>query len=349
MNRQELLKQADYVFQRGNRALALKILSDLLAIHSDDEQDWMLKGRVEADPEHRIQCYERVLQINPRNNEARIGLIRLKSISPTLPLTHPAQPSPWQVTTPARKPLRSAAIILALLLGMVTTTYVIAKNNPESSVAKWLIPSSPTPLAQALEEDIAAQTRAEVSAEYPQYALLLDTLIGLAVKSAEGGMDGAPTRPGAEIIPFEGAGIEARAKLQRALPQPGSLASVTLDEQQVTSWLDMTLKESPDLPLSEVQVYLRDGRIQIWGMVNGVTNSTSALIAGTLTPDLNGMPGVELESIQVGSQAVPDLLLTQGEAWLNQLISQQINEQVPGLEIMNINISNGLITISGMR
>ncbi|MBM3125592.1 MAG: hypothetical protein FJZ87_11080 [Chloroflexi bacterium] len=349
MNRQELLKQADYVSQRGNRALALKILSDLISTHSDDEQAWMLKGRIETDPKQRAQCYERVLQINPRNNEARIGLIRLNSISPTLPLDHPAQQSPWQATTPARRPLRSAALILALLLGMVTTTYVIAKNNPQSSVAKWIIPSTPTPFAQALEQDIAAQTRAEVSAEYPQFAPLLDALIGLAVKSAESGMDGAPARPGAEILPFEGAGAEARAKLQGALPQPGSLASVTLDEQQVTSWLDLSLKESPDLPLSEVQVYLRDGRIQIWGMVNGMTNSTSALIAGTLTLDLNGMPGVELESIQIGNQTVPDILLTQGEAWLNQLISQKINEQVPGLEIMNINISNGLITISGMR
>jgi hypothetical protein len=174
-------------------------------------------------------------------------------------------------------------------------------------------------------------------------------LIGLAIKNAESGMQGAPERPGAEIIPFDGAGEEARSKLENALPQPGALSSVTLNEQQITSWLAMQMKNSPDLPLSDVQVYLRDDKIQIWGMVKGSTNSTSALIVGKLSFDSNGLPGVNVESIQIGQQTIPDILLSQADAWLNQLISEAINKQVPGLEVMNISINNGLITMSGMR
>ena len=45
MNRQELLKQADYNFQRGNRALAKKYLLDLLTAHPNDVPAWML-GRI---------------------------------------------------------------------------------------------------------------------------------------------------------------------------------------------------------------------------------------------------------------------------------------------------------------
>jgi hypothetical protein len=37
------------------------------------------------------------------------------------------------------------------------------------------------------------------------------------------------------------------------------------------------------------------------------------------------------------------------EGWLNQVLLEKIDQQAPGLEIMNINISNGLVTISGMR
>lgn len=349
MNKQELLRQADYNFQRGNRALAGRYLNELLAIHPSDESAWMLLARVEHDKERRLECYERALRINPKNNEARIGLLRLRSISPTLPLQGGSIENPWQAAGPAGKTLRGIVLVAVILLGLGTTTFVIAKANPESRVAQLIIPPTPTPFVENLSDDIAAQTRAQVGADYPQYASLVDGLIGLAVKNAESGMDGAPERPGAEIIPFEGAGAEARTKLQEALPQTGSLSSLTLDEQQITSWLAMELNNSPDLPLSDLQVYLRDDRIQIWGMVTGSTNSTSALIVGTLSPDLNGRPGVEIESIQIGQQTVPDFLLSQGEAWLNQLISEEINQLAPGLEIMNININDGRITISGMR
>lgn len=349
MNKKELLRQADYTFQRGNRALAGKYLSEVLAAHPNDEAAWMLLARVEQEKERRIECYERALKINPKNNEAKIGLIRIKSISPTLPLNSIAQENPWQTQRPWKNVLRGVIIAAVVLIGLATTTYAIARNNPESTVAKLILPASPTPFIENLAQDIAAQTRAEVSAGYPQYASLVDTLIGLAIRNAENGMDGAPERPGAEIIPFEGAGEEARAKLQQALPGPGSLSSVTLNEQEITSWLTVELNHSPDLPLSEIQVYLRDDRIQIWGMVSGSSNSTSALIVGVLSPDLNGKPGVQIESLQIGQQVIPDILMTQAESWLNQLIIEQINNQVPGLEIMNINIGNGLITISGMR
>jgi hypothetical protein len=353
MNKQELLKQADYNFQRGNRALAKKYLLDILTAYPEDVPAWMLLARVHEEKERKIECYERVLKINAQNNEARIGLIRVRSVSPpTLPLQSAVPENPWQVNNPARSAgslLRGITITIAAILALGTTTFVVAKNNPESTVAKLFLAATPTPFAQALPDDIAAQTRAEVGAEYPQYAAVLDALISLAVQSAEDGMEGAPERPGAEIVPFEGAGEEARASLENALPQPGALTSVTLNEQQITSLLAIELSNNPDLPLSDIQVYLRDDRIQIWGMVNGTTDSTSALILGTLAIGSGNMLNVEIESVQIGDQVIPGLLVSQGESWINEALTTQINSQLPGLEIMNINISSGLITISGMR
>ncbi len=352
MNKHELLKQADYNFQRGNRALAKKYLLDILTAYPEDVPAWMLLARVHEQKERKIECYERVLKINTNNNEAKIGLIRIRSASPTLPLHSVAPENPWQVAHPARNKrniLRRGIVTIALLLALGTTTFVVAKNNPESTVAKLFLGATPTPFAQILADDIAAKTRAEIGVEYPQYAAVLDALISLAVESAENGMDGAPERPGTEIVPFEGVSQEARIKLEQALPQPGSLTSITLNEQQVTSLLATEINNSPDLPLSDVQVYLRDDKIQIWGMVTGSTNSTSALILGTLSIGLDNKLNVQVESVQIGAQTIPNVLVSQGESWLNELITQQINSQVPGLEIMNINISNGLITISGMR
>ena len=52
---------------------------------------------------------------------------------------------------------------------------------------------------------------------------------------------------------------------------------------------------------------------------------------------------------QIGQQVIPGFLLAQAESWLNEALVDEINEQASGLTVMNISVSNGLITMSGMR
>ena len=117
MNKQELLKQADYTFQRGNRDLAKKYIADLLAVYPDDEQAWMLLARVVEEKDRKVQCFERVLKINPKNEEAKLALVRVRStINPTLPLPKqikPIAPKP----NPYRNVIRGALVaVVAFLL-----------------------------------------------------------------------------------------------------------------------------------------------------------------------------------------------------------------------------------------
>ncbi|NJN79898.1 MAG: hypothetical protein HC797_05170 [Anaerolineales bacterium] len=347
MNKQELFKQADYNFQRGNRELAKKYLTELLTAHPNDEAAWMLMARIVQEKDKRIECYQRVLKINPNHNEAKIGLIRINSTSPTLPLPKKENRAQQNPFINLYRGMIVAALVI-LLFG--TTSFVIARNNPNSQLAKILPFTTPTLSANStIADDIAPQTRAEVNEKYPQYAPLVDALISFAVDNAETGMDGAPQRPGGEIMVSEQAGLEAKGIVEKALPQPGSLSSITITEQQVTSWLVMEMSHSPDLPLSDVQVYLRNGQVQIWGMVTGIADSTSALIVGEISIDGNQQPYFEIESMQIGQQVVPSFLLAQMESWMNQMLAENINEQLPGLALMNVNVVNGLITVSGMR
>ena len=194
MNKQELLKQADYTFQRGNRELAKKYLSDFLATYPNDESAWMLLAKIVVEKERKLECYQRVLKINPNNNEAKIGLIRINSVSATLPLPkkeNRTQPSPF------RNMYRGIFIAVLIFLLFGTTSFVIARNNPNSQLAKFILLATPTVYnSSALDSEIAPETRAEVSENYPQYSPLVDALIGYAVANAENGMDGAPERPG---------------------------------------------------------------------------------------------------------------------------------------------------------
>jgi tetratricopeptide (TPR) repeat protein len=350
MNKQELLKQADTNFQRGNRELARKYLANVLAVYPNEESAWILLAKVVEEKERKIECYECALKLNPNNAEVKLALARLKYPNKTLPRSEVINETHWSTAPrPMSSGLRLAIVTAVIILGLGSTTYAIALNNPESVVGKLIIPATATPFAQTVADDVAAQTRSEISLKYPQYTTLVDTLIGLAVDNAESGMEGAPERPGTSILPSDTVAKEARIMLEKSMPQPGSLASVTLSEQQLTSWLAMDMQNNPDLPLNDIQVYLRDDKIQVWGMVTGASNSTSALIVGNISIDSNGSPVLGVESLQIGQQVIPGILLSQAEEWLNQSMLDEINKQAPGLKIMNINISSGLITISGMR
>jgi hypothetical protein len=202
-----------------------------------------------------------------------------------------------------------------------------------------------------LESGVAAQTRASVEEKYPQYSYVADILIGLALESAANGMDGAPERPGAEIKPSNASAIEAVALVEEALPETGTLSTLMLNELQATSWMAAQIENNPDLPFSDPQIYLRDDKIQFWGMIKGETEetSTSALITGMLDIDANGKPYFTIESIQVGKTVVPQAVNAQMESWLNQVLSDRLASSASGLEVMNVNISNGLMTVSAMR
>jgi len=304
---------------------------------------------VVEEKERKIECYKRAIKINPGNNETRIALTRIDSSSPTLPLNGRLSITPAQTPKPYKSTLRAVLAIVVAFLIFGTTTLVVARNNPESKVAKLLIKATPTAYGNAIESDLASDTRAEVILNYPQYAPLVDALLQFAVENSDSGMEGAPERPGDPIMTSDNVALEAKAMLASSIPQPGALSSATITEQQITSWLAMEMKNNPDLPLSEIQVYLRGGQIQIWGMVTGSTDATSALLTGTIGIDSNSQPVFTLESMQIGQQTVPSILLSQAEGWLNQMLTEKINSEIPGLRLMNVNVTNGLITVSGMR
>ena len=350
MNKQELLKQADYTFQRGNRELAKKYISDILAIYPDDEQAWMLLARVVDEKERKVQCFERVLKINPKNEEAKLALGRVRAaINPTLPLPRQIKPIAPQ-PKPYRNVMRGALVAVLAVLLFGTTGFVIARNNPDSQIAKVLAISTPTIISDtSLADDVAPQTRAEVNEAFPQYAPLLDALLGYALDNADDGMEGAPERPGDAIITSDTSALEAKTVLENSLPQPGSMTSATITEQQLTSWIVMEMRDNPDLPLNDVQVYLRDGKVQLWGMVTSGENSTSALVVGELSIDANKYPHFKIESMQIGQQVVPGMFLSQMETWLNQSLADAISKNAPGLQLVSLKVTSGLITVSGTR
>jgi hypothetical protein len=351
MSNDNLLSQARQTFQRGDKRSAQKILAQLIMREPRNASAWMLMARVVAEKERKIDCYEHLIKLNPDNVEAKTELVRLQFPGYTFDIQRGIVPQNSSRLSKRFKFLMGTSFaIMAILLVLASTTYAIAKNNPQSPVAKFFISSTPTPDGQYPGAgDVASKTRTEVREKYPQYAPLVDALIGFAVDSAENGMDGAPARPGNQMAVSDQTGKQARSAVENALPRPGSSSSVRLTQQQVTSWMALELKNSPDLPAHNVQVYFKNGQVQVWGIVEGRTNSTSALAIGTVELDSNGIVSVNIESAQIGQKQVPSVFLLQAEGWLNQLIVEETSKQAPGLRITRLDIGNGVIAISGTR
>ncbi|MBK6791849.1 MAG: hypothetical protein IPG80_04760, partial [Anaerolineales bacterium] len=83
------------------------------------------------------------------------------------------------------------------------------------------------------------------------------------------------------------AGLEAKSViLEESLPQPGTMTTVTITEQQLTSWIAMEMKNNPTC-LERVRSTCAMGRCGSQGMVNGSESVTSALVVGELSIDVN--------------------------------------------------------------
>ena len=343
------MKHAHYTFQRGNRELAKELLSELLARHPNDEAAWMLLARIEKGKDRKIECYQRAIKINPHNTEAKIELTRLHSPSLAYETKQRLAAEGANRTWNGFKTfMRYGLGALALVLVLASTTFAIAKTNPQSVMARFLAPAPAVEVNYPLG-DVAVKTRAEIKDKYPQYATFIDALIGLAVNSAQTGMEGAPARPGPQITVSQDVSDETRAILESGIPQPGHSSSVTLSQGQVTSWLAIEMQKNPDLPLKNLQVYFLGDQIQLWVMIENGGSSTSALVTGTIGAGQNGGVAIHIESLQIGQAQVPSLLLSQTETWLNQLLADAIETHAPGLRITQVIVSNGAITLTGSR
>jgi pimeloyl-ACP methyl ester carboxylesterase len=91
-----LVSQAAYLLQNGDRVSACQLLAEALRQRPDDEQAWLwLSGAVESDKE-RLDCLQRVLALDPGNQAALAGLQALSQHGRTM-----SSPAPFSSTPDA--------------------------------------------------------------------------------------------------------------------------------------------------------------------------------------------------------------------------------------------------------
>jgi hypothetical protein len=173
-------------------------------------------------------------------------------------------------------------------------------------------------------------------------------LAGLACGFSVGG----PTPPASPIpVSTESVGELQENLLKAATSVPaGGAVSVTVTEQQLTSMVALRLQDQQELqglPIRDPQVFLRDGKIQLFGVAEagGLTANALIVISATVTPE--GSVVFKAEEANLGPIPVPDNLLEQVSTAINEAFTGNLGSTVTGLRITNVAIEDGQLSLTG--
>ena len=168
---------------------------------------------------------------------------------------------------------------------------------------------------------------------------------------------GGPDYSSLPAIPVSAEAAESiKEELRRAFEAGAQTGVMTINitEPQITSYLaarlqtDPSLQQSDKKPLmSDPQVYLRDGQMQIYGKTQqGMFNANIGIIV-SVGVDPEGQPLIEITSADFGPFPAPEGLKDAITAMVREAYTGSLGPVATGLRIETISIANGVMTVTG--
>ena len=145
-------------------------------------------------------------------------------------------------------------------------------------------------------------------------------------------------------------------ELRRAIEAGAQTGTITvnLTETQITSYLAARLQTDPNLQqsdrkplITEPQVYLRDGQMQIYGKTQQGMFAANIGIIVNMGIDANGQPQIEVASADFGPIPAPEGLNDAITAMVREAYTGSLGPVATGLRIESISIANGVMTVTG--
>lgn len=184
--------------------------------------------------------------------------------------------------------------------------------------------------------------------------IFLITLIitSLACTVFVGGPDYSDRTP----IPVSNEAAESlKEEIKRAFEAGATTGEVTINitETQITSVLALRLQSDQNLQqdskplITEPQVYLRDGQMQIFGKTQQGMFAANIGIIVSVGVDENGKPKIEIVSADFGPLPAPDGLNAAISAMIDEAYTGSVGPVATGLRVQTISIADGVMTITG--
>ena len=179
---------------------------------------------------------------------------------------------------------------------------------------------------------------------------ILFTLFALLLTSLACTMQiGGPDYPETTIQPSQAAVDSMQAQFKSAFEAAATSGNVilTFTEEQLTSLLYYRFAAQPNPFISEPQVLLRNGTMDIYGKaVQGyfVANVKISVMVGI---DENGEPSINVVSSDFGPLPVPDGINTSLSAIIKEAYTGAVGPVATGFRIEQIGIRDGFMVMAG--
>jgi len=129
--------------------------------------------------------------------------------------------------------------------------------------------------------------------------------------------------------------------------QQGETVTLVITEAQLTSLVALKLQETGDQTITNPQIYLRDGKLQVFGTITREELEATAQVIVAVGVDGSGQPTFDIESAQLGPIPLPEELIAQLETRLQGIFQQEIAKLAPNIAIDSITIADGQMTVVG--
>lgn len=160
---------------------------------------------------------------------------------------------------------------------------------------------------------------------------------------------GGPSYPDTPVpVSTEDAGIvEKHFQDAATAAANGGPLTLTITESQLTALVAAKLSEQSEPVITEPQVYLRDGQIQIYGKaVRGNFEATVRIVLNATISD-SGKPVISIVSVDFGPLPAPDSINNTISKMVDEAFSGAIGPAATGFRLESIKIENGTMTITG--
>ena len=124
---------------------------------------------------------------------------------------------------------------------------------------------------------------------------------------------------------------------------------ITVNESQLTSMAARELESDPDIPLSNPQIYLRDGQVMLMASLTQNQIAVPLEIVLEISTDGQGNPEYEIVSGQIGPLPVPETIMNRLTDRLDQIIANRTTIDNQPVFIESITIGEGDLTIRGYK
>ena len=167
---------------------------------------------------------------------------------------------------------------------------------------------------------------------------------------------GGPDYSDRPAIPVSTEAAESiKDEIKRALDaglQTGEV-TIAITETQVTSLLamrlqtDQTLQQNSEPIITDPQVYLRDGQMQIFGKTHQGMFTANIGIVVAVSVDETEKPKIEIVSADFGPLPAPAGINNAVSAMIQEAFTGSFGPVATGIRVQSITITNGIMYIVG--